>query len=146
MVLPVGGIVPLQPPEAAQLFALAAFHCRVTDEPTGTVDSLAFRDTVGAGMAETELPVEESAVCAVELEPQAASEPRVAKPSIDFNANANLELWLRRIELITRLPIGTVHVKKICGGDSIHLAIIGVTYSFDFSNPPTCRHLQTTYV
>ena len=105
-------MVPLQPPEPAQLSALAEFHCRVTDEPAGTEASLAFRLTVGAGIAEAELPAAESDDCAFELEPQAASEPRAAKPSIDFNTNANLERWLRRIELITRLPIFTVQEKK----------------------------------
>jgi hypothetical protein len=49
IVLPLAGMLPLQPPEAAQLLALEAFHCRVTAEPTGTVVSLAFRLTDGAG-------------------------------------------------------------------------------------------------
>jgi hypothetical protein len=49
---------------------------------------------------------------------------------------------------LNSLRVSHIHCsrKKICVGDSIHLAIIGATYSFDFSNPPTCRHLQTTYV
>ena len=89
--LPVGGMLPLQSPDAAQLLAFDAFHCRVTDEPTGTVVSLAFRLTDGAGMDDWELPEPESEVCAVELDPQAANEPRVANASIDFNANANRE-------------------------------------------------------
>jgi hypothetical protein len=120
-VLPVGGMLPLQPPEAAQLLVLAVFHCRVTDEPAGTEASLAFKVTVGAaavavtvaaGVAEAELPVSEPDVCALELKPQAASEPRAANASIDCNANANRERWLRRIELITRLPIYVVHGEK----------------------------------
>ena len=106
MVVPSGGNVPLQPPDAEQVSALEAFHCSVTDVPMGTVLSLAFKVTNG-GAATTgvvALPVELPAVCALELSPHAASEPRAANPSIDFNANANLVLRLRRIELITRLP------------------------------------------
>ena len=90
--LPVGGMLPLQPPEAAQLLALAVFHCRVTEEPTGTVVSLDFKLTEGAAVMEAVLPVlEVSDVSALELEPQAASELRAANASIDFNAIANRE-------------------------------------------------------
>jgi len=46
-VVPVGGIVPLQPPEAAQAMALAAFHCRLTVEPISTLLSLAFNVSDG---------------------------------------------------------------------------------------------------
>jgi hypothetical protein len=48
--------VPLQPPEAAQLSALVALHCRVTDAPIATLVSLAFRLTDG-GAAVTGVPV-----------------------------------------------------------------------------------------
>jgi hypothetical protein len=57
-------MLPLQPPEAAQLVVLVVFHCRVTDEPAGTEASLAFKVTDGAvavavavGAAAAELPV-----------------------------------------------------------------------------------------
>jgi hypothetical protein len=43
------GSVPLQPPEAVQATALAAFHCSVTDEPMTTLVSLAFNVTDGGG-------------------------------------------------------------------------------------------------
>jgi hypothetical protein len=46
----------------------------------------------------------EGEVNALELEPHAASEASAANPSIDFNAYANLWLWLRRIELIDASP------------------------------------------
>ena len=103
--LPVVGKVPLQPPEAVQLLALVALHCSVADVPMSTLLALAFKDTNGgvttAGVAGL------LGVCgdvAFELAPHAASALRAANPSIDFNANANLVRWLRRIELITRLP------------------------------------------
>ncbi len=112
----------------------------------GTVVSLAFKLTDGAGTTAAGVPgVPELEVCAFELEPHAASDPRAANPSIDFNANANLEWWLRRIELIARLPRFTV-TTLFAELESIHAAIIEITYSIDFSNPPTCRHLRTTYV
>lgn len=44
-----GGSVPLQPPEAVQATALAAFHCSVTGEPMATLLSLAFNVTDGGG-------------------------------------------------------------------------------------------------
>jgi hypothetical protein len=47
--VPVGGRVPLQPPEAEQALALAAFHCRLTDEPMATLVSLAFNVSDGGG-------------------------------------------------------------------------------------------------
>jgi hypothetical protein len=49
LVVPVVGSVPLQPPEAVQLSALTAFHCRVTGEPISTLLSLAFNVTDGGG-------------------------------------------------------------------------------------------------
>lgn len=49
MVVPVVGSVPLQPPEAVQASALAAFHCSVTDAPMATLLSLAFNVTDGGG-------------------------------------------------------------------------------------------------
>jgi hypothetical protein len=110
VVVPSGGNVPLQPPDAAQLLALVAFHCSVTDAPMDTVFSLAFKVTDGgattAGVVGPLVSplVAGSDVCAFELAPHAASEPRATNPSIDFNANATLELRRRRIELITRLP------------------------------------------
>lgn len=118
IVLPVGGSLPLHPPEAVQASAWVAFHCSVTGDPMGTVVSLAFKVTVGAGVAATEsgvLPApEESTVSALELAPHAASEPRTANPSSDFNANAYHELWLRRIEPIRRSP--KIHCDKFFGG------------------------------
>jgi hypothetical protein len=50
-VVPVGGRVPLQPPEAAQALALAAFHCRLTGEPISTLLSLAFNVSDGGRVA-----------------------------------------------------------------------------------------------
>lgn len=43
------GSVPLQPPEAVQATAFAAFHCSVTGEPMATLVSLAFNVTDGGG-------------------------------------------------------------------------------------------------
>ena len=117
--VPVIGNVPLQPPEAAQELALEALHCSVTGAPTATMVSLAFRLTNGGAttagvvalvvevllvgevlgavlVASVLLPV----VSAFELAPQAASEPSAAKTNIDFNANADPNWRLRRIELI----------------------------------------------
>jgi hypothetical protein len=119
VVVPSVGNVPLQPPDAAQVLAFEAFHCSMTDAPMATVLSLAFKVTNGGAttaggvalpvapplggvlLAGPLLAVVDSAL---ELIPHAASEPRAANPSIDFNANAIPKRWLRRIELITRLP------------------------------------------
>jgi hypothetical protein len=107
VVVPLVGNAPLQPPEAVQALAFEAFHCSVTDVPIATLLSLAFKVTDGGvATAGVSAPVD-GCVCvsAVELAPQAASEPRASNPSIDFNANAIPLRRLRRIELITRLPI-----------------------------------------
>jgi hypothetical protein len=104
LVLPVVGTVPLQPPEAAQALALDAFHCSVTDEPLGTLLSLAFNVSDGGGTTEAAALLPTVSACEENPPPHAASELRAANPSIDFNANANRVQWLRRIELITRLP------------------------------------------
>ena len=113
--LPTGGIVPLQPPEAVQALAYEEFHCSVTAAPIATLLSLAFRLTNGGGttagvvmpvdvdVGAVEAPSAED-VCAFELAPHAASKQRAVNPSVDFNANANLVRRLRRIELIRRLP------------------------------------------
>lgn len=101
--LPLVGIVPLQPPEASQVLACAASHCRVTDAPITTLFSLAFNVTDGGGTtAATPVPLYD---CASEPpSPHADNALRAANPRIDFNANADLERRLRRIELIMRLP------------------------------------------
>jgi len=49
VMLPVIGRVPLQPPEASQVLACEASHCKVTDAPMATLSSLAFKVTEGAG-------------------------------------------------------------------------------------------------
>jgi len=107
-VVPVGGRVPLQPPEAEQALALAAFHCRLTDEPMPTLLSLAFNVSDGGGttvlVAPAALDPVASTVSECEEEPHAASALSAANPSIDFNANAVPKQRLRRIELIMRLP------------------------------------------
>ena len=121
--VPVIGKAPFQAPDAAQLFALVALHCNVTDAPTVTLLSLAFRITDGGGTAVLDgvllaavvvVPAALLAagvlvsgvldVSAFELAPHAASAQREANARMDFNANANLMQRLRRIELITRLP------------------------------------------
>jgi hypothetical protein len=123
-----------------------------------TVLSLAFKVTDGgattAGVVGLGLlaggvllagPLLAVAVSALELIPHAASEPSAASASMDFNANANLELRLRRIELITRLPRSAT-TTFFRGVRFLSSAIFEITYWFDISNPPTCRHLRTTYV
>jgi hypothetical protein len=161
VVVPVVGMAPLQPPDAAQELAFVALHCNVTGEPIATVASLAFKVTKGG--AETTGDVApllvaellcavlsvgvllEVDVSAFELAPHAARELTATKPSIDFNANANLERRLRRIELITRLPKKLL--RQLFRGARFHSsAIFEITYSFDIFVSPTCRHLQTTYV
>ena len=108
------GNEPLHPPDASQLLALVALHTSVTDEPMATVVSLAFKVTNGGAavmgfvalLPVAVLPVVASlaavplTVSAFELAPHAASEPSAANTNIDFNANANPKLRLRRIELI----------------------------------------------
>jgi hypothetical protein len=142
-VVPVGGRVPLQPPEAVQALALAAFHCRLTDEPMSTLLSLAFNVSDGGGTTALLVPVA-STVCECEEEPHAASALSAANPNIDFNANAVPKQRLRRIELITRLPGGRKVEFPPC---LLAFATISeITYSFDMLKLPTCRHLQTTYV
>ena len=150
--VPVVGTAPLQPPEAVQAVASVVFHCSVTEAPMATVLSLAFRLTNGgATTTGVVAPPDVCAVCgvgdvsALELAPHAASELSAANPSIDFNANAIPKWRLRRIELITRLPRFTA--TNFFRGARFHSsAIFEITYSFDISNSPTCRHLQTTYV
>ena len=116
--VPVVGNVPLQPPEAVQEVASEAVHCNVTDAPMATLLSLAFRLTNGgvttAGVVAAPVAVSVAAlgdvvavlgdVKALELEPHAASALSALNTNTDFNANANPEQRLRRIELITRLP------------------------------------------
>jgi hypothetical protein len=117
VVVPVVASVPLQPPEAAQLLALVALHCSVTDAPTATVVSLAFKVTNGGAATAGGVGVLDAVllvavllvellpdVSASELAPHAASAPSTVNTNKDFNANANPERRLRRIELITRLP------------------------------------------
>jgi hypothetical protein len=162
-------MLPLQPPDAAQFLALLALHCSVTGVPMVTALSLAFKVTKGgaatAGVAALPvgvllgvvlvvvaplgvavpdgMPVVD--VSAFELSPHAASALSALNPRISFNANANLEQRLRRIELITRLPKN--YCENFFRGTRIRSsAIIGITYSFDILKSPTCRHLQTTYV
>jgi hypothetical protein len=109
--------VPLQPPDAVQVVALVALHCRVTDAPTATVLSLALKLTNGGaatagGVGVLDAAVLDAAVLLVELPdvsaselaPHAVSTPSTVNTNKDFNANANPERRLRRIELITRLP------------------------------------------
>ena len=117
MVVPVVASVPLQPPDAVQVVALVALHCRVTDAPTATVLSLALKLTNGGaatagGVGVLDAAVLDAAVLLVELPdvsaselaPHAVSTPSTVNTNKDFNANANPERRLRRIELITRLP------------------------------------------
>lgn len=157
--VPVVGNVPLQPPEAAQELALEALHCSVTDAPMATVVSLAFKVTNGgaATAGAVALPVVvllggvllvgpllAVAVSALELAPHAASAPSTTNTNMDFNANANPKRRLRRIELI---HVSQDSLRKFLARRLISsCAIIEITYSFDISNSPTCRHLQTTYV
>jgi hypothetical protein len=133
VVVPVVGKVPLQPPEAAQVSALAAFHWRVTDAPLATVLWLAFRLTKGGAttVGVVAAPVAVSVampgeVKALELEPHAASVLSTVNAIIDFNSNANLEQRLRRIELITRLPITTV-TNLLRGARFLSSAIFEIT-------------------
>ena len=117
MVVPVVGSAPLQPPDAVQAVALVALHCSVTDAPTATVVSLAFKVINGGAATAGGVAVLEAAVpvgvllvellpdvSAFELAPHAASAPSTVNTNKDFNASAKPEWWLRRIELITRLP------------------------------------------
>ena len=48
VIVPVVGWVPLQPPDAAQLLAWEASHCKVTEAPIVTLVSLALSTTDGA--------------------------------------------------------------------------------------------------
>ena len=157
--VPVVGNVPLQPPEAAQELALEALHCSVTDAPMATVVSLAFKVTNGgaatAGVVALPVagllgglvlvgPLLAVVVSAFELSPHAASALSTTNTNMDFNANANPKLRLRRIELIL---VSQDSLRKFLARRLISSsAIIEITYSFDISNSPTCRHLQTTYV
>lgn len=104
--MPLVGSVPLQPPEAAQLPALDAFHCSITDAPVVTSFWSAFNVSDGGTTAAIPLPGICVVVCELEVPyPHAVRAPSAAIPRIDFNANADLERrWLRRIELITCLP------------------------------------------
>jgi hypothetical protein len=113
VVVPLIANEPLHPPDASQLLALVALHTSVTDAPMATVVSLAFKVTnggaavtgavallVAAVLVAVSLAVVAPVVSAFELEPHAASEPSTVNTNIDFNANANPKLRLRRIELI----------------------------------------------
>jgi hypothetical protein len=117
------GSAPLQPPDAVQAVALVALHCSVTDAPTATVVSLALKVTNGGAATAGGVAVVDAVllvgvlllgvllvgmlvpdVSAFELAPHAASAPSTVNTNKDFNASAKPEWWLRRIELITRLP------------------------------------------
>jgi hypothetical protein len=113
VVVPVIGNEPLHPPDASQVLASVALHTSVADAPMATVVSLAFKVTNGGattaggvalpvagllvGVLLVALPSTDSAF---ELAPHAASEPSAANTNMDFNANANPNRRLRRIELI----------------------------------------------
>jgi hypothetical protein len=95
VVVPLVANVPLQPPDAAQLLALVALHCSVTDVPIATLVSLDLKVTNGAAaVVGASAPLDVcgiSDVCAFELAPHATSELSAANASIDFNPNATLE-------------------------------------------------------
>jgi hypothetical protein len=52
---PLVGWTPLQPPDAVQLCALVAFHCKVTERPMATVLVLGARVTTGTALGTEEL-------------------------------------------------------------------------------------------
>ena len=82
-IVPDGGCVPLQPPEASQLCTFAAFHCKVTGVPISTLLSLAFRLRVGGALgvtAASAVPVK-----AFDDAPHAVSALSTANPRIDFH-------------------------------------------------------------
>jgi hypothetical protein len=104
VVVPVVGSAPLQPPDAVQAVALVALHCSVTDAPTATVVSLAFKVTNGGAATAGGVAVPDAVVLvavllvellpdvsAFELAPHAASVPSTVNTNKDFNANANPE-------------------------------------------------------
>lgn len=130
--VPVAGNVPLQPPDAAQLLALVALHCSVTGEFFSTLLALAFRLTSGGAtagvvaallagvlLAAGVLVAGLGDVNAFELWPHAASALSTVNAKKDFNASANLDRRLRRIELITHLPgiTATIFPRSF---DSVH--------------------------
>lgn len=91
--------MPLQPPEALQLSASVALHCRVTDAPIATWVSLAFKLTDGgAAVTGVLVPVGGCDVSAVVVPPHAASAARAIEAEKDCNANAYPDRRLRRIE------------------------------------------------
>jgi hypothetical protein len=99
--VPVGGTAPLQPPEAVQLCAFAAFHCRTTDWPTATLLSFAFRLTVGGaadGATASVVPVK---LC--DDAPHAVSALSTANPRTDFHRSPWQTRRLQCLEFIRRV-------------------------------------------
>ena len=112
--VPLVATLPCQPPEAVQAVASADVQVRVELLPLPTVVGAAVNVTDAAvgGITDTSTDVggatavvpATSTVCEREDSPHAASVLSAANPSIVFNANADTERRLPRIEPITRLP------------------------------------------
>jgi hypothetical protein len=83
--VPDGGCVPLQPPEASQLCTFAAFHCNVTGVPISTLLSLAFRLRVGGAMGVTAASAVLVKLFDDTPELHAVSALSTANPRIDFH-------------------------------------------------------------
>jgi hypothetical protein len=101
--------LPCHPPLAVQAVALVVFQARLAEAPLLTVVGLARNERVGE--------YREAAVSAALLS-AAASEPSAAIPSIEINANANLERWPLRIE-----PMRVSGIKLIFRGDRFRSSI-----------------------
>jgi hypothetical protein len=105
VIVPVGGSVPLQPPEAVQVSALEAFHCSVTDAPMATLLSFDCRLIVGTAMGVLAVAAVDSVNAFDDDCPlQAASALRAVIPKIDLMANTAQTRRLPQIEFIPRLP------------------------------------------
>lgn len=101
--VPLGGCEPLQPPEAVQLLALDAFHCKVTLYPMGTLLSFAFSVRVGAEVS-LSVTVPVLVVTPVDVPWHAASAVRAINAGIVFKTIAELTRLPLRIEFMLSLP------------------------------------------
>ena len=152
MVVPLVGNVPLQPPEAVQELASEALHCNVTDEPMATLLSLAFKLTNGGATT--------AGVVAVLL---------VAASPVQCRCRMFVRWNSHRMQRVSRAPPTRVWIsmrtqtlssgcgelnsyaspkiygyKFFRGVRFLSSAIFEITYSFDISNSPTCRQVQTS--
>ena len=131
------GCVPTHPPLASQLCRFDPFHWSVTESPRTTLLPLEVKLSVGVPVVSVTPACE--FVTLRDIPGPHAVNAATTKPNIDFNASAGIGDRPRRIEVIV-ISLGFSN-----GGIATRVVApqVEITYSFDISNLPTCRHSQT---